>query len=122
MAVSIANRVAGGALATVGVFVFVWWLVALATGPEAYGVFHDWIVHAPEGQLWAGVANILARFAAIGLSLAFFTHLANGIRHFVLDMGAGYELKANRMGALMVFVIAIVLTVLMWAYILLGKS
>ncbi len=122
MAASIANRVAGGALATVGVLVFVWWLVALASGPESYAVFYSWIVKAGEGETLAGYANILARLAGIFLSLAFFIHMANGIRHFVLDTGAGFELKTNRMGAIMVFVAGIALTVLMWAYIFLGKA
>ncbi len=122
MAVSIAHRVAGGALATVGALVFVWWLVALASGPESYAIFHDWIVKAPEGATAPHVGNVLAKLTAIGLTLSFFTHMANGVRHFVLDTGAGYELKRNRMSALFVFAVGVGLTLAMWAYILVGKA
>ena len=55
-----------------------------------------------------------------GLSFAFFLHMGNGIRHFVLDTGAGYELKRNRMGAMVVIAGAIVLTAVMWTYIFTG--
>jgi succinate dehydrogenase / fumarate reductase, cytochrome b subunit len=105
MAVSIAHRAAGVGLATVGTALFTWWLAALASGPDAYGVFLDAITSP-----WAWVVPI-------GLTLAFFVHLGNGIRHFVLDTGAGYELKTNKVGAFAVFGFALVITGAMWAYI-----
>ena len=39
MLVSILHRVTGAALATVGAAAFVWWLVAAASGAEAYATF-----------------------------------------------------------------------------------
>ncbi|MGB7418417.1 MAG: succinate dehydrogenase, cytochrome b556 subunit, partial [Erythrobacter sp.] len=53
----------------------------------------------------------------VGLSWAFFTHMMSGLRHFVLDIGAGYELDTNRAWAIAAPVIAIVLTVGLWALI-----
>ena len=41
-------------------------------------------------------ANIIAKIVLVGLTWAFFQHMLSGLRHFVLDMGAGYELKTNR--------------------------
>ena len=105
MLVSIMHRVMGVGLATVGVLGFVWWLVALASGKEAYASF---LVYATG---WMGYV------VGIGLSFAFFLHMGNGIRHFVLDTGAGYELKTNRIGAMVVIAGAVVLTALMWLYI-----
>jgi succinate dehydrogenase / fumarate reductase, cytochrome b subunit len=105
MLVSIMHRMMGVGLATVGVLGFVWWLVALASGKESYGTFLD-VATGPIGY-----------FVGIGLSFAFFLHMGNGIRHFVLDTGAGYELKGNRLGASIVIASAAVLTVLMWLYI-----
>jgi len=105
MAVSIAHRVCGVGLATVGTAMFVWWLTALAIGPEAYASFMAWAIWPP------------AWIVPIGLSLAFFLHLGNGIRHFVLDTGAGYELKTNKTGALAVFAFAIGATAAMWTFI-----
>ncbi len=105
MLVSIMHRVMGVGLATVGVIGFVWWLVALASGKEAYASF----LTCATG--WMGYV------VGIGLSFAFFLHMGNGIRHFVLDTGAGYELKTNRIGAMAVIAGAVVLTALMWLYI-----
>lgn len=39
MAVSILHRVTGAALSIAGLAVLTWWLMALATGPEAYAGF-----------------------------------------------------------------------------------
>jgi succinate dehydrogenase / fumarate reductase, cytochrome b subunit len=107
MLVSILHRVMGVGLATVGTMGFVAWLVALASGPQAYGVFMGWAQWWP---MW---------IFPIGLSAAFFIHMGNGIRHFVLDTGAGYELKTNRMGAIAVIVVALLLTASLWAFIFL---
>jgi succinate dehydrogenase / fumarate reductase cytochrome b subunit len=54
----------------------------------------------------------------VGLSWAFFTHLMSGLRHFVMDIGAGYELKTNRMWSIAAPVIALVLTAGFWALML----
>ena len=105
MLVSIVHRVMGVGLATVGVAMFVWWLVALASGKDAYATFLDWATWPP------------AFILPIGLTFAFFWHMANGIRHFVLDTGAGYDLKTNRLGAQIVVVAAIALTAIMWTLI-----
>ena len=69
MLVSILHRVTGTGLATVGALAFVWWLVAAATGPEAYESFTGWATS------WFGI------IVAIGLSWAFFQHLLSGLRH-----------------------------------------
>jgi len=105
MAVSILHRVTGTGLATFGAAVFVWWLVAAATGPEAYADFADWADEWYFLVLW------------VGLSWAFFQHLLSGLRHFVMDMGAGYELQTNKFWAVMTLAGSIVLTSLFWLYI-----
>ena len=117
MLVSILHRMCGVALATVGTVMFVWWLAALAGGADSYATFHYWVVTQTDGSLLAKTANIIAKITAVGLSWAFFQHLANGIRHFILDIGAGYELKINRMGALATIAFSVTATALTWAYI-----
>ena len=117
MLVSILNRMCGVALATVGTVMFVWWLAALAGGADSYATFHYWVVTQTDGSLLAKTANIIAKITAVGLTWAFFQHLANGIRHFILDIGAGYELKINRMGALATIAFSVTATALTWAYI-----
>jgi len=108
MAVSILHRACGAGLAVGGGLIFVWWLVAAAYGPEAYAIFLAVATH------WFGY------LVAIGLSWAFFQHLCNGLRHFVMDIGAGYELKTNMLGAIVVMVVPLLLTLAVWAPILLG--
>ena len=116
MAVSIAHRVCGVVMATVGTGVFLWWLAALAAGPASYAMFHDWIVRAPDGAL--SITVLLARIVAIGLTLTLFTHMGNGVRHLVMDLGAGFELRRNKASALAVFAFGVVATALIWALIL----
>ena len=69
MLVSILHRVSGDGLALVGLFVLVWWLGALASGPAYYETF-------------AGLMTSIPGYVVlVGLSWAFFTHLMSGLRH-----------------------------------------
>ena len=106
MLVSILHRVTGSGLATVGAIALVWWLVAAATSPEAYATFTD------LADDWYGVV------IGIGLSWALFQHTLSGIRHLVMDIGAGFELSQNKFWANMTLLGSAVLTILLWAYIL----
>jgi len=118
MLVSILHRATGTALATAGVLCFLWWLVALASGSEAYGIFHSWVIGG--GDAAHPLVNGLARLVGIGLTWVFFQHLCSGLRHLLLDTGAGYELKINKTGALMTLVASTAITVVIWLAILVG--
>lgn len=106
MLVSILHRVTGDGLAFVGLGVLLWWLGSLASGLSAYEAFS---LHA---SAWYG------RVVLIGLTWAFFNHMASGIRHFVLDIGAGFELKSNAFWSIVTPLVGILLTVAFWATIL----
>ena len=110
MMVSITHRVTGDGMATVGTILLVWWLAAIAGGPASYGTF----LHFFSG-LWGGVFGYLF---GIGLSWAFFQHMASGVRHLVLDTGAGYELKTNKRGAWLTYIFGAAATVIFWIYLL----
>jgi succinate dehydrogenase / fumarate reductase cytochrome b subunit len=126
MVVSILHRVAGNGLALGGLVVLLWWLGALASGPDAYATFTGWM-WADLGALdWEGfgaivgsLVRIVLKLVLIGISWAFFAHMSSGIRHFVLDTGAGYELKANRNWALVSMASGVLLTAGFWALLLL---
>ncbi|MXO95544.1 succinate dehydrogenase, cytochrome b556 subunit [Erythrobacter aquimaris] len=107
MAVSILHRITGDGLALVGLGVLLWWLGAMAAGEAAYATFAG-IMGSPVGMI-----------VLVGLSWAFFTHMMSGLRHFVLDIGAGYELDTNKTWSILSPVIAIILTALFWAVIVL---
>jgi len=107
MFVSILHRVSGSGLAVAGLAVLLWWLGALAGGEESYATFSK---HASS---WYGMVVL------VGISWAFFNHMASGIRHFVLDIGAGFELVSNARWSVLTPIIAILLTAAFWAALLL---
>lgn len=106
MAVSIVHRVTGNGLATAGVLIFLWWLAAAASGPEAYATFYLVATHRLAYVVW------------IGLSWFFFQHLSSGIRHLIMDTGAGYDLPTAKASSIAAFVMGVVLTALTWGFIL----
>jgi succinate dehydrogenase / fumarate reductase, cytochrome b subunit len=111
MAVSILHRATGSGMATVGTLLLVWWLAALAGGEATYAQFLDVFTYS------SGKLNAIGYIIGIGLSWCLFQHMMSGIRHFFLDAGAGFELKANKMWAQLTFVGSFACTIFMWAYI-----
>lgn len=110
MLVSILHRATGSALAVAGGIGFIWWLLAAASSPAAYAGF------LACATSWVGYV------VAIGLTWSFFQHLFSGLRHFVLDTGAGYELHVNRLWSVMTVVGSVVVTAAIWGYILLVRN
>ena len=110
MLVSILHRITGAGLAIVGGLALLWWLWAAADGRESYEYFTSWATH------WTGVV------VGIGLTWAFFQHAASGLRHLVMDVGAGFELTTNKRWATIVAVVPALLTALLWAYIIFGDQ
>ncbi len=112
MLVSILHRATGSGLATVGTVLFVWWLAAAAAGAESYAYFLSWFTGplAPLGYL-----------LGVGLTWAFFQHLANGVRHLFMDIGANFELKGNRASSIATILASVLGTVAFWAYIVMGR-
>ena len=107
MLTSILHRVTGDGMALVGLPVLLWWLGSLVSGPEAYQTFQD-VMTSPLGYV-----------VLVGLSWAFFNHMSSGIRHWVLDIGAGYELRTNKTFSVVTNSAGLVLAALFWAIILL---
>ena len=106
MLVSILHRVTGAALTFAGLALLAWWLIAIAAGNDAYATFTAAATH-PVGLL-----------VLIGLSWAFFQHTFSGLRHLVMDIGAGFELGTNKHWAMVTVVAALIATAVMWAYLL----
>ncbi|MBL0768966.1 succinate dehydrogenase, cytochrome b556 subunit [Sphingopyxis sp. DHUNG17] len=118
MAVSIFHRVSGDGLAIVGALMFLAWLGAIAAGPDAYAAFVACVWHDPDAGTVHKITNILGKIVLVGLTWAFFQHLFSGLRHLVLDTGAGYELKTNKLWSALVMIAAVVATAAVWLYIL----
>jgi succinate dehydrogenase / fumarate reductase cytochrome b subunit len=109
MALSILHRVTGCAL-SLGLLLFVYWLVAAASGSAAYQTAQSFFAHP------------LVRALLVGFSFAFFYHLLNGVRHLTWDTGHGLERKAARLSGWIVFLGAIACTALFWFLIVRGHG
>ncbi|MEI4506953.1 succinate dehydrogenase, cytochrome b556 subunit [Sphingopyxis sp. CCNWLW253] len=122
MAVSILHRASGDGLAIVGACMFLWWLGALAAGPDAYAAFLACVWHDPSPEIGIvhQITNIVGKVVLVGLTWAFFQHLFSGLRHFVLDTGAGYELKTNKLWSIAVITAGVLATAATWLYIMAG--
>ena len=107
MVSSILHRATGIAL-SVGSLVVVGGLLALAAGEEQFGCF----------RTVAG--NPLGLVLLFGWSWSLFYHLCNGIRHLLQDAGAGYEIVQFVRSSWLSATGSIVLTVLVWAYVLMA--
>lgn len=115
MTVSILHRVSGFILASAAMMTLVWFLMAVSGGEESYTLFQYYVVQAVEGDTFGLIANIFFRLLGVAVTWAFFQHLFSGLRHLVLDTGAGYELKTNRTWSLVVMFGAMLCTLLLWA-------
>ena len=106
MAVSILHRVTGTGLSILGLGVLTWWLLSIADGDEAYGRFTGVMTH-PLGLV-----------VLVGLTWAFFQKTLAGIRHLVMDTGAGFELDTNKRFAVLTILASVLVTAVLWAYLL----
>ena len=107
MLVSILHRLTGGALTVAGLAVLTWWLVAISAGADAYAIFAK-AAGSPVGLV-----------VLVGLTWSFWQHFFSGLRHLVLDIGAGYELKINRLFSVLTIATALLATAMTW-FIILG--
>jgi succinate dehydrogenase / fumarate reductase cytochrome b subunit len=101
---SILHRMTGLYL-SLGLLVLSCWLLAIASGAEAFGDVMRWY-----GSPWF-------RIPLAGWAFCFFYHLGNGVRHLVWDTGRGFERSQIRIGGIAVLAFAAVATI---AYILIG--
>ncbi len=100
-ALSILHRITGGAL-VVGTVLLVYWLGAIAAGPEAYATAQ------------AILGSFIGKVLLFGWSWALFYHLSNGIRHLFWDAGYGFELPTVYLSGKLTVVASFVLTILLW--------
>jgi succinate dehydrogenase / fumarate reductase cytochrome b subunit len=90
MAASITHRATGIALAS-GTLLLAWWLIAAASGPDAYGLF----VRV--------AANLFGEIVLFGFLWSLMFHLLNGIRHLAWDIGYGFKVPTARLTAVLVY-------------------
>ncbi len=101
MMMSIIHRMTGAAL-FFGTALLAWWLLAAATGPEAFAT----------AQWFMG--SILGRLILLGYTWALIHHMLGGIRHLVWDTGRGFDLPTVEIMAKATLGGSIVLTLIVW--------
>ena len=100
--VSIMHRVSGAAL-FFALPVMLWWLQQSLTSGRTFAEFQTLF------------SNPLMKLVMIGLLWGYLHHLCAGVRHVVMDLHYGLELKTVRLTAKLVLGISIALTVVIGA-------
>lgn len=101
MLMSIAHRITGAALYA-GTLLLAWYLIALASGPEAFETA-AWFLRSFIGQL-----------ILLGFSWALFHHFLGGLRHMVWDAGYGFTHPMREYLALATLIGGLLLTAVVW--------
>jgi succinate dehydrogenase / fumarate reductase cytochrome b subunit len=101
-----------GIVLVVASLLLVYWLLAAASGAEAYA------------SAQALLGSWLGRLVLLGFSFSLFYHLCNGIRHMFWDVGLGFELKTTYASGAAVVIVSVVMTVVAWslAYFMRGGA
>ena len=101
MALSIFHRATGVALGG-GALLITWWIIAIATGPDAYDQFRT------------VMSSITGKVFLFAFMFSLMLHMCNGIRHLFWDMGKGFDLGDSRRSSKMVLFFSVFLTALSW--------
>ncbi|NKE44786.1 succinate dehydrogenase, cytochrome b556 subunit [Roseomonas frigidaquae] len=106
-AISISHRATGIAW-TAGAVLMVWWLVAAASGPEAFDRV-QWFLGSFVGILML-----------MGVTAAAWFHTLAGVRHLFWDAGYGYDIPTTYKSGRAVLIGTAVLTALTWLALLIS--
>jgi succinate dehydrogenase / fumarate reductase cytochrome b subunit len=111
MMMSIAHRISGAANA-VGFLLLAWWLVAIASGPEAYATVEHFF------------SSLIGRMLLFLFSWALIHHMLGGIRHLIWDTGRALDKTSIEVLAWLTIISSTALTILIWVagYALRGSS
>jgi succinate dehydrogenase / fumarate reductase cytochrome b subunit len=111
MMMSIAHRISGAANA-IGFLLLAWWLVAIASGPEAYATVEHFF------------SSLIGRTLLFLFSWSLIHHMLGGIRHLIWDTGRALDKTSIEVLAWLTIISSTALTILIWVagYALRGGS
>jgi succinate dehydrogenase cytochrome b subunit len=95
------HRITGMAL-YFGTVLLVWWLIAIASGPNAYGTV-QWLM-----------GTLIGRLVLLGYSFALLHHALGGVRHLIWDTIHGLEPNDREWLAGATIVGSLGLTAILW--------
>ena len=85
-----------------GIVLLAWWLIAAASGPNAYANF-EWFM-----------GSLIGRLVLFGYTWALIHHTLGGVRHLIWDTIRGFEPTEREFMALATIVGSISLTLIVW--------
>ncbi|MEZ5566056.1 MAG: succinate dehydrogenase, cytochrome b556 subunit [Gammaproteobacteria bacterium] len=106
---SITHRATGVWLG-LGSILLVAWLIAVASGGDAYATLDRFL------GSWIGAILLFS------WTFSLFYHLCNGIRHLAWDLDYGFELPTIYLTGWLVVAVSVILTLLTWATALALKA
>lgn len=109
MVMSIVHRITGTAL-YLGTVLLAWWLIAAATGPEAFS-FANGLLGSPVGLV-----------VLFGYTWALMHHMLGGVRHLIWDTGRGFALPTVNLLSWLTLLGSLALTGAIWAWVLHQKG
>jgi succinate dehydrogenase / fumarate reductase cytochrome b subunit len=101
MVMSVVHRITGAAL-YFGMLLVAWWLIAAASGPNAYANV-EWFM-----------GSLIGRLILFGYTWALLHHMLGGVRHLIWDTIHGLEPAEREILTLVTLVGSIALTLLVW--------
>ena len=104
--VSISHRITG-IINIVAITIICFWIASLLLGEISYEVTKVFL------------NSILGKFIILGLTWSFSFQILSEIRHLIMDLGYGFELKATKITGLIVIIGSFFLTILIY---LIGKQ
>ena len=111
MLMSIAHRITGFGL-YFGTLLLAWWLLAAASGPNAYA------------GIGSFMSSFIGRIVLFGYTWALMHHMLGGIRHLIWDTGYGFGEHEREWLAVATIVGSISLTIVIWivGYLFVGGA
>ena len=101
MTMSIVHRITGTAL-YFGMILLTWWLLAAASGPNAYATVQGF------------TGSILGLLILVGFTWALLHHALGGVRHMIWDAGYGFGASEREWLAWATLIGSLALTALIW--------
>ena len=101
MVMSIIHRMTGAAL-YFGTLLLAYWLIAAASGPEAFNYANELF------------GSLLGRLVLLGYTWALLHHMFGGIRHLIWDTGNGFSLGTVDVLCWLSLIASLACTVLIW--------
>ena len=107
MMMSIVHRITGAAL-YFGTLLLAWWLIAAASGPNAYANV-EWFM-----------GSLIGKLVLFGYTWALLHHLLGGVRHLIWDTGHGMGAVGREQLTWLTPIGSVALTLLVWiaAYVI----